>query len=298
MDYKKMAKMYGEDKGMSKADMDSMNAKLDKGEVPAELREYADKKKKEMDKSEDPEKDKEMEDKKMDKSLSKAIDLFDELLSKSEQSRQEALLAKAQTGSLTDAERDELVKSLNGAKAEGGLVDDVVKSMTPETSDGEQMAKAMDIDVNGYLSGIHQGITSSLEQVAESLEKGFQQRSEREYVLAKGMRDLCVVVESQAQKIADLQKSLDNWGSAPARGPKSQPVGHLEKSFVGEQPGSQKGDTLSKSEAYAVLEALGRRGIPTVAGMDCGQIAAYIETTGQMPNAGVAHELSKIARQG
>lgn len=281
MDYKKMAKMYGEEKGLDKAQMDEMHAKLDKGEVPSALQEYADKK---MDKKD--------EDKDMDKSLDKAIDLFDELLSKSEHSRQEELLEKAKTGSLDDAEREELVKSLSGAPAKDSLTDEVVKSMTPDSEDGESMAKAMDIDVNGYLSGIHQGITSSLEAVAETLEKGFSERSEREYVLAKGIRDLCIAASAQAKRIETLEKSLAEWGTAPARAPKAQV---LEKGFVGQAATQQEQrEGLTKSEAYAALEHLGERNVRTVAGMNCSDIAAYIETTGQMPSAAVELELSKI----
>lgn len=272
------------DKAMPDALKDKMNEMKNKGKD----------KDKELDKSEESDDDEPKTDK-MDKALDATVSMFEELLSKSAQGRRDQLLAKAQRDTLDDAEREELIKSLSGASGESKIADELTKAMHPEGDAGEDLQKAMDIDVNGYLAGIHTGLTDALEVLGNRLEKGFNERSEREYVLAKGLRDLCVVVQSQRQEMDSLAKSLGDFGRAPARPQfRSQSVEPLNKGFAGNAPTGQEitrgevRDWFAKSIEAGTAEMIG--------GEDILMAATKFETSGAYSPAVAQAVLA--ARQG
>lgn len=285
------------DKGadMDKAMPDALKQKME------EMKDSKDKKDmdKAMDKrkSEDAESDDEPMADKMDKSLNDTISVFEKLLKSSPTARKDELLQKAQTGALDEAERMELVKSLQGdTGTEAKLSDEMVKAMYPEGEAGDELKKAMDIDVDGFLATIHGGVTSALETLGESLQKSMSERSEREFILAKGMRDALVAIQAQRAEMDALRKSLEDFSRMPASGFRSRRVpaeAALEKSFAGQA--SAEGQLSARDINDGFAELL-KSGTASVGGEDILVAAAKFESTGHISPAALA-EISALRKR-
>lgn len=179
--------------------------------------------------------------------LTKALDLLEGASQTSDDEKQ-GLLSKAMDGSITPEENDRLAELLSGVSAATPVVDEVTKSLRPEND--ERLQKSL--DVSEYLGGLHGGLTTALEKVAEHLEKSDNRQHNFNVVLAKSMRAIGEVVQAVDSRLGVIEEQ-------PVGGPKAiqspAQIPHLQKSFKG-QGGQGTEDKLSKSVVLDTLEAM------------------------------------------
>lgn len=167
--------------------------------------------------------------------------------------RSAELFAKAQNGTITDDERDELVKSLNGA----GLVE---KSTAGMRSD--QIQKSL--DVSDFLRDMTGGITSGLATLSEHIQKSQSDDHGFRVALATTLSAMSDVIREQGEIIKSMSERM---GVVPARGPKSQGVRGVQpmaKSFAGTPPqggANVTGGDLSKSQILDAMDGMIQKGI-------------------------------------
>lgn len=181
-------------------------------------------------------------------------------------SRQQELFQKAQAGSITDTERDELVKSLSG----GDLASSVAATMA-----SENMQKSL--EVSDYLREFHDGNVSVLTRLAETIEKSEGREQEFRVAMAQTVVSLAKSVQANGAALGAIADKLGIIAAQPARAPRAaQRPGTIEKSFGGQGPGQS--DQLSKS---AILDAMEEmvKGAEVVAGEDMVKAAAKYEST-------------------
>lgn len=168
--------------------------------------------------------------------LNATIELLQKSVNSDPKARQQELFAKGQSAEgLTEAEEAELYKSLRGETTQSARIEDEVHlAMTSN----EDLNKSTAMDVGGFLEGLRSSVQDALEAVGGSLQKGLDASEQRELTLTKGMLDLMRMTQAQALKINELEKSLNDWGRAPAHGRRSAEAvpAELQKS---QAPGQQ-----------------------------------------------------------
>ena len=176
----------------------------------------------------------------LEKSLAKLVAMAGD----TEVSRKDTLLAKAQSDSLDDEERNELFGILGGyTLADSDFADEISKSLESITDD-EDVQQVL--DVTGYLAKSHEEMVKALVEVAAKVESQDRRDHEFNIVLAKSIHGLTRLVQ-------DIGARLEVVESAPARGPKSLGAAPLAKSFAG-QPSSE--DSITKAEAIQALGSM------------------------------------------
>ena len=159
-------------------------------------------------------------------------------------SRKDALLAQANSDTLSKSEREELFELLGGAASTADEPGDhIVKSMT----ENDTLQKAL--DVSEYLQEQHSELVKSLRNVGEEIQKSDNRRHEFNLVMARAIRDIGTMVKSLAEEMGTI-------GAQPARAPKSLGVKAgqvLQKSFAGR---ATESDELSKSQVLDALDGL------------------------------------------
>lgn len=155
--------------------------------------------------------------------------------------RQKILMEKANAGTISPQENDELIKSLGGA---GSLTDAVTAPFENDT-----ISKSL--DVSDFLRENNDALTKSLVMLADQIEKGQGQDHTFRLAVAGTLVDVTNLVKSLSDRVDALM-------GTPARpviskgtiAPSADPV---EKSIAG-QPAA--GEQLSKSQVLDYMEAI------------------------------------------
>lgn len=183
--------------------------------------------------------------------LQKSLDMLEAFANEHDSvTRKEVLLQKAQTGELSDEERDELFKALGGQTTDGGT-ETLANRIETTMAENENLQKSL--DVSDFLSEQHSELVKSLGMLADHQEQSDQRQHEFNLLLAKAVTDVGNLVKSMAE-------SLDGALAKPAAQPKSRGVNApaaqpMVKSFAGADPSSER---MSKSAIMAGLEEIYR----------------------------------------
>lgn len=202
--------------------------------------------------------------------------------------RREELFQKAQSGNITAEENEELLKSLGG----GGIKDDITSSFTQPS---ESMQKS--IDVSDSFRDYVGAVVDGLDKVADTLAKSEARDDTFRIALATSLHAQGEIMKSMADKLESMQKSLDNWGSEPARGPKT--VGlpadkvTVEKSMAG---GAPAGNQLGREEILDGFDSLIQKGEGSVNGEDLVKAAAKFESLNQISSP-VLERITQFTRE-
>lgn len=212
----------------------------------------------EMDKAMPPEmaekmkKEKEEKEKKdqeeAEKSLANTLSLLENLTKSGKAGRKAELLSKAQVGSLSADEREELVKSLSGegsttvAAVEGAMSDALPDSIAKSST-----------DVSEYLRELHAGTVEAMSAIAKSLDAADEARNKEAVALAKGLIELTRVVDAQGKLVKSLQTELASLARQPVSAPRSvaNALGAPQAPASSEQAGS-----LTKSQILDMFDTL------------------------------------------
>jgi len=192
------------------------------------------------------------------------------------QTRSAELFQKAQDGTITADERDELVKSVSrglGAEATSGL------------TENETLTKSL--DVSDFLKEQHTGLVTGLETLADHIEKSETRDQEFRVALATTLHHMGELVKAQDSRIAAQESLLkgiaDRLGviaAQPARGPKSVEAaraaagGGMQKSFAGAVGGA----SLSKGQILETMHTMLTKGMEMVEGEDIVKAAIKYES--------------------
>ena len=259
--------MEAEEKAMPEALREYMKQKQKKAEKAMKSdEEEAEKAESKMDKMCGPDKksmdgdEDEAEKAKMDKSLIseadllKSLDRLEQVAKSGIGARKQDLLQKSLKAQLSDAENNELIKLLAGAR-DAGLREQVAKSMSG--ADNEELAKS--IDVSNYIAELHKTLCDNMTSLATSIEKSESKSAERESVLAKGLLDLTKAMISQGRLVKSLQDKVDSFGRTPAHAPRAvHNADQLAKSgFAPAAPGMR----LSNDDVLDTLEQMMHKSI-------------------------------------
>jgi len=162
------------------------------------------------------------------------------------------LFAKAQSGEITDDEKDELVKSLRGdelaSKVMGGFQTDTIQKS---------------IDVSDFLRDATVGITDGLRTLTDHIQKSQGDDHGYRVALATTLASMTDVITSQSEMLKSMASQL---GVQPARGPMSKGVRGAQpmaKSFAGaptQANAMEQGSDLSKSQILDGLDAMIAKG--------------------------------------
>lgn len=195
--------------------------------------------------------------------LEKGLKTLEEVAATPRNPRTAELFAKAQGGTITSEERDELVKSL----ATGNLSSKATEAL--EASDTIKKS----LDVSDFLKENHRGLVAGLTVLADTIEKSDANEHQFRVALAKSVIQIGEQVMEQGQLVKSLVERLDK---TPARPPKSvTPPQPLQKSFAG----VTDGDTLSKSQIVDAMSDMIEKGNRMVAGEDMLHAATKYEAT-------------------
>jgi len=155
--------------------------------------------------------------------------------------RSKLLFAKANEGTITGEERDELVKSLGGG---GGLAADVT---APLQSD----AMVKSIDVSPYIKEQHGAVVAGLATLANRIEKSEGSEHQFRVALATSVVQMGELVKSLSDQVAALSgQPAGPVRSAGVNAPAATPI---EKSLAG-QPA--EGNKLSKSQVMEIMQTI------------------------------------------
>lgn len=167
--------------------------------------------------------------------------------------RSAELFQKAQSGEITDDERDELVKSLRGS----ALTEKVTQGLGTDT-----IQKS--IDVSDFLRDATTGITEGLRTLTDHIQKSQTDDHGFRVALATTISAMTDVITNQGELLKSMATQL---GVQAARPPKSQGVRGaqpLAKSFAGtpaQANGAEQGAELSKSQILDGLDAMISKGL-------------------------------------
>lgn len=183
-------------------------------------------------------------------------------------SRRAELFQKAESGEITEAEREELVKSI----ASPSLATRALEKM----QGNDVIEKSL--EVSDFLRESNNAQVAALTTLADSLEKS--QKSEQDFRiaaaqtlvgLAKSINAQNEVITQQGALLKSVAETMGVIAKQPARAPKSQGVTPqpaaaqpLNKSFAG---GAEEG-TLTKSMILDTMEDMLHKGMNVVAGED------------------------------
>lgn len=190
--------------------------------------------------------------------LSKGLDALKNAANKNNPlARRNELFQKAQSGTITTDENDELVKSLSGR--------DLVEAATASLNNNDTLQKS--IDVSDFLREQHKGVVDGISALAEHIQKSDSDDHGFRVALATTITGLVNTVEAQGSLIKSMSEKLGVAMTQPARGPKSAGVNAgaqpMNKSFAGAAP-TQNVDTqidgseLSKSQILDVMEEMNK----------------------------------------
>lgn len=192
--------------------------------------------------------------------------------------RRAELFQKAQNGTISSEENDELVKSLDGStltsKVQAGLQSDVIQKS---------------IDVSDFLREQHKGVVDGLTVLTEHIQKSQSDEYGFRVALATTLTGLVDTVVQQGQLIKSMGESMGVAMAQPARGPKSQGVGAqpMNKSFSGNPASASAasqldGTELSKSQILDVMEEMNKAQAHSPSGESLMHAISKYESTNQI----------------
>lgn len=188
--------------------------------------------------------------------------------------RRQELFAKSEDGTISDEERQELIKSLGGGNS---LVDQV---SAPYESDELQKS----IEVSEYLKEHNIAELNALSILADQMEKSEAKSHDFRLALAQTLTSFHDLVKSQNDRIESLQKSIEDFGGQPARAPRSKMAGQPEQNVALQKSGGGAhagGDGLGRGDILGALEDMAKsseNGL--VAGQNIMTATAKFESTG------------------
>lgn len=201
--------------------------------------------------------------------LEKGLRALKAAASTGENGRQAELFQKAQNGTITPDERDELTKSLGGENTLAGRA-------TRGLTGSDTIRKSL--DVSDYLREQHAGLVAGLETLANQMEKSDAREQDFRIAMARTVIQMGELMKSMSDEIGSLQQTVASFGAQPARMAKSQMAAAsiVQKSFAGSP---QQSDELSKSQVLDVMEDLLQKGNAVVAGEDLLKAISKYEST-------------------
>lgn len=183
--------------------------------------------------------------------LEKALTQLNDM-AKSQKDEKQDLLQKAVTADLSADENKRLIELMSGGKNE---TETLAKSATSALQPANSPAVQAAVDVSEYLNAFHTGTLTSIETMADTIEKSSTQQHEFNVVLAKAVVQLATLVKS-------MDSRLENWGSEAVENPKAvrtqaqaQQAKPMQKSFAG-QTAPAADDQISKGEILNLLEEM------------------------------------------
>jgi hypothetical protein len=206
-----------------------------------------------------------------------------EASAKAPQARAADLFNKAQDGSITPEEREELIKSVST---------DLGQRATNALAESDTIKKSL--DVSDYLREQHLGVVTGLETLAGHIEKSEARDQEFRIALASTLFQMGELVKSQVARadtaeamLKSVTERLGIIAAQPARGPKSVAGAQhaaansqgMNKSFAG-QPA--EGDRLSKGQINEALTEMLMKGTDTVGGESLVLAAAKYESLNEI----------------
>ena len=189
-------------------------------------------------------------------------------------SRRAELFQKSESGEITDAEREELIKSL-GSPSLG-------ERATEKLRTNDTISKS--IEVSDDVRENHAGNVDALMTLATAMEKSETREQEFRIAaaqtlvgLAKSISAQNAILESQGALLKSITEGMGIIAKQPARAPKSQGIPTaqpLNKSFAGEDPEGG----LNKSMILDAMDDMLQKGAQIVAGEDMLKAATKYET--------------------
>lgn len=221
----------------------------------------------------------------MSKSLDSVVDRLEGAIRTvaPREARKRELFQKSASAGLTRKEEQELA----------GLLEDdgaLRRSATAALDDNEPLQRS----INGtpFLEALAGGVTEGLGVLSDRLEKSLGEGARFQVAVAESLIELAEGMRALHAENTELRKSLDSFGSKPAREPRSVPgVGASRREFAGnDAAGGGGGERLSKSMAEAGLMNALAKGVRKLGGRDI-QIAASM--IGGMRNFGLDPAVEK-----
>ena len=199
-------------------------------------------------------------------------------------SRAQELFSKAQSGTATPEERDELLKSLGGGSP-----------LAQETTDALRKSQALadGLEVSDFLNDLHKGLLAGLELLAGRMEKGESAGQDFRVALATTMLSTVDMVKSVREDVKALRDDIKALAGQPARAPKSQgvPAQPLNKAFA-PQVAQPAAGQLSKAEIEDTMTAMLAKGMTLVGGEPLLVAATKYETTSSISPAVLAEVMA------
>jgi hypothetical protein len=190
-------------------------------------------------------------------------------------SEKEDLLSKAQAGTITAEENEQLVAILSGKVPT--LSDAAISGL-----ESDSMQKA--IEVSDYLEAHNEGVKFGLSYLASELEKSHSAAGEFNSLLAKSV---IALAQDLGQKIEALSSTLEAWGEKEVVQVKKPITAKaIEKSLSGEEPK----EVMPWREAIATLGTMFEESIEksmhgrSEKGTQLNEAIAFVNRTHQVPN--------------
>lgn len=200
--------------------------------------------------------------------LEKGLQALESAVASPSAARNAELFAKAQDGSITPEERDELTKAISAN------ITLTAEATAPFTSN-DTLRKSM--DVSDFLREFSKGVVDSLTTLSANIEKSQSSDHKFRKALATTLVQFGEVTKSMADKIEVLEKSLNVRTSQPARAPKAfTPPQAIEKGFSGTAP---QGAQLTKSQIEDAMSDMLQKGVDEVGGEPLLQASSKYEST-------------------
>lgn len=181
----------------------------------------------------------------------------------------EALKVAANKGNV-HARRAELFAKANAGTASDEEVEELRKSLSPEslaettTAPMKSDTIRKSIDVSDFLREQTNGMVSGLEKLANHIQKSEATDHGFRVAVAQTLASMSDVVREQGEMLKSIATSVGVAMNNPARGPKArvQGVQPIAKSFAGTggaggqapAPGTDDGEELSKAEILKTLD--------------------------------------------
>lgn len=202
--------------------------------------------------------------------------------------RRTELLNKANDGSATTEEREELIKSLHG--------NDLADKATAGIRTSEPIQKS--VDVSDFLKDITAGVQQGLEVVAEQIQKSQLDESGFRVALATTLAAMHDVVKTQGEMLKSLTGAVDANANQAARGPKSRGLGAsaaaqpIAKSFGGAAgapvANGREQMQLTDNQIFDAMEGMIKSGRTNVNGEDLTKAVIKLESLRQITPAVMA----------
>jgi hypothetical protein len=193
--------------------------------------------------------------------------------------RSKALFEKANAGTATPEEREELLKSLGGS---GTLAAAATAPLQTE-------ALVKSVDVSPYIKEQHAGVVDALTVLADRIEKGEGSEHQFRCALATSVVQMGEMVKSLSDQVA----ALSGQPAGPVLSKGLGPAAPVERPIAGQPPAANK---LSKSEVLDVMQTISQEnGGFSKGGENMSTAIAKYEIATEL-SKGLAQEVMAVAK--